>query len=321
VVAEAAAAAQLQCGVAIPVLLEGRKLGVIGLAFRQARRFGEPEQSWMLTAGRLSAQAFERVSLFEAEKRARAEAERAIDLRDEFLSVASHELKTPLTVVQMQLRRALRFRGEGNAQRLQVALSAAERSAARLGRLIDNLLDVSQVRSDNSLMLDLERVDLYETLQEVAERFKDELDRSGSELKLESHEEICGLWDRLRIEQITSSLLSNAIKFGLGEPIHVEATRRGEQACLIVRDGGLGIAPEDQQRIFKRFERAVSVRNFGGFGLGLWLTRQSVEALGGTIEVQSEPGVSSTFVVTLPCAGPAAAIAPGPASRQAAQEP
>lgn len=294
----------------IPLAVDGRSLGVVTAAFHRPHRFGDSERALMLTASRLCAQALERASLYEAEKRAHTELQKAIDTRDEFLSLASHELRTPLTVVTLQLERAIRFGHEKDSARMWNALTAAERSAGRLARLVDNLLDVSQVRA-NRMLLELERVELGEALREVAERFCDELARSGSELEIKVDSPVVGLWDRLRIELVASNLLSNAIKFGAGKPIFVGAVQLGQTARLTVRDGGLGVLPEDQERIFRRFERAVSARHFGGLGLGLWATRQSVEALGGTIEVKSEPGVSSTFVVSLPCGGPAASLAPG----------
>ncbi|MGI5861266.1 MAG: ATP-binding protein [Myxococcales bacterium] len=300
----------IRAAACIPLVIDGRSLGVVTLAFYRPRRFDDPERALMLTAGRLCAQALERASLYEAEKRAHTELQKAIDARDEFLSVASHELRTPLTVVQLQMQRAIRFWHGGAMERMWGALTSAERSVRRLGRLVDNLLDFSQVRA-NRMLLELEPVELGEAVREVAERFCEELARSGSELEIRVDSPVVGLWDRLRIEQVASNLLSNAIKFGGGKPIRVEAAQHGETARLTVRDGGLGILPEDQERIFRRFERAVSARHFGGLGLGLWATRQSVEALGGTIEVKSEPGVSSTFVVTLPCGGPAASLAPG----------
>lgn len=111
---------------------------------------------------------------------------------------------------------------------------------------------------------------------------------------------LVGKWDRLRIEQIITNLVSNALKFGQGKEVVVSATSDGESARIQVVDSGIGLSPEDQVRIFQKFERAVPVRHFGGFGLGLWVVRQIVEALGGTISVESEPGRGSTFTVELP---------------------
>jgi len=245
--------------------------------------------------------------------RKRAEADRAalvrdlqaaIEARDEFLSIASHELKTPLTALQLQVQRLLRMEQEREVG-MRAALESAERSIARLGRLVNNLLDVSQVKADR-LLLEMEQVDLAATLREVAGRFKEELVRSGSALTLQTSKPVAGWWDRLRIEQIASNLLSNAVKFGGGRPIEASVEERHGVARLVVRDHGLGIPPEDQQRVFRRFERGVSARHFGGLGLGLWVARRSAEALGGAIHLASEPGVGSVFAVDLPLRGPVA---------------
>ena len=113
-----------------------------------------------------------------------------------------------------------------------------------------------------------------------------------------------GKWDRLRLDQIVTNLLSNAMKYGSGEPIEVAMTGTPEAVRLEVRDHGIGIAPEHQSRIFDRFERAVSGRHYGGLGLGLWIVRQILDALGGSIRVRSAPGEGSTFTVELPRAQP-----------------
>jgi signal transduction histidine kinase len=141
-------------------------------------------------------------------------------------------------------------------------------------------------------------------VREVAMRFEDEISRAGSRLDLMAETPITGNWDRLRLEQVVSNLISNAIKYGGGKPIAVLVEGDDELGCLIVRDEGIGIAEVDQQRIFDRFERTVTVHRVGGFGLGLWISKQIVEAHGGTIRVQSEPGAGSSFVVQLPRAQP-----------------
>jgi signal transduction histidine kinase len=124
---------------------------------------------------------------------------------------------------------------------------------------------------------------------------------SGSALTLDVPESLVGSWDAMRLEQIATNLLTNAIKYGERRPIAVRLEELPDaRARLTVRDHGIGIAAEHLERIFGRFERAVSVRHFGGFGLGLWIVRQVVEALGGTIRVDSVPGAGATFTVELP---------------------
>jgi signal transduction histidine kinase len=119
-------------------------------------------------------------------------------------------------------------------------------------------------------------------------------------VKEESHGPVIGTWDRQRLEQVVHTLLSNAMKFGAGSPIEVTIESSDGVARLAMQDHGIGIAPEDQERIFRQFERAVSVRHYGGFGVGLWIARQIVEAHGGTIRVESESGAGARFIVELP---------------------
>jgi signal transduction histidine kinase len=148
--------------------------------------------------------------------------------------------------------------------------------------------------------LALTRVKLRQLVQEVIDRMRPTIHASGSTVTLHAPDEIEGSWDRLRLDQIVANLLSNAIKYGRGRPIDIHVGREDGSARLRVIDQGIGIATSDHGRIFERFERAVSSKRYGGFGLGLWIVRQLVEALGGAIRVESEPGVGSSFIVDLP---------------------
>ncbi len=122
-----------------------------------------------------------------------------------------------------------------------------------------------------------------------------------------------GPWDRLRLEQVAGNLLSNAIKYGPGQPVEVRVHRDGRRGILAVADRGIGVAPEEQQRIFDRFERAVTARHFGGLGLGLWIAREIVTRLGGSVRVESQPGQGATFTVELPLAQEGGGAEPGDA--------
>jgi signal transduction histidine kinase len=232
------------------------------------------------------------------------EAQEALRSRDEFLAIASHELRTPLTALGLQLQslgRTLRREFEGTAQAAQMTqkLAAASRQSERLAGLIDNLLDVSRITSGR-LSLTREDVDLAEVTREVSARFAEGFTRAGCTLSLKTAGPVVGRWDRLRIEQVVTNLVANALKYGAGEPIEVEVVDSGETARLIVSDHGIGIAEEHQARIFGRFERAVSVNAYGGLGRGLYIARQIVEAHGGTIRVRSAPSCGAEFVVELP---------------------
>src|SRR5690606_33023165 len=148
--------------------------------------------------------------------------------------------------------------------------------------------------------LALEPVDLGAAIREVVTRAAEELARAGCEVKLDLADGVVGRWDRSRLERITANLIANALKYGAGSPIEIALRSDDAAAELSVRDHGIGISSEDQQRIFQRFERAVSERHFGGLGLGLFVARYMAEALGGQLRVISELGAGSTFIVTLP---------------------
>lgn len=244
--------------------------------------------------------------LLASEKTARVHAEEAVRLRDEFLSIAAHELYTPLTSLQLSVH-ALGTSGGGGspAARERNTLRIA-RQSDRLARLIGALLDVSRLQS-GGLRLQLEDVDLVAVVTDVAAQFADDLDRARCDLSLELTAPARGRWDRILVEQIVTNLLGNALKFGAGKPIEVCVATAGDIVRLVVRDHGIGIPPDRLPHIFDRFERAVSARAYGGLGLGLYIVRGIVDALGGAVRVVSAPTDGATFTVELPGLGPASA--------------
>jgi signal transduction histidine kinase len=252
----------------------------------------------------LLASAFNRM-LSEIERR-QDEALKAVRVRDEFLSIASHELKTPLTSLKLQVQGLLEqpppIAEREEAERLKSSFALTERQVRRLERLIGNLLDVSRI-AVGRFLLQLEEVDLVRVVRDVAAQFSAELARSRTQLSLILPSEVLGKFDPLRIEQVVVNLLSNALKYGNGKPIELTLEAKNGRARLSIRDGGIGVDPEHHQRIFERFERAVSL-NYGGLGLGLYITRQIVQAHGGTIEVESRLGAGSIFTVEIPRKGP-----------------
>jgi PAS domain S-box-containing protein len=280
---------------------EGRLTGTIGLALDVTQR--EREARW-------------RAQLFAEAEQARAAAEEAVRLRDDFLTIASHELKTPLTSVTLQIQTLLRrVREQGPAADAQVLerLVKTERQVHKLARLMEELLDVSRVAAAR-LPLELEEVDLTQVAREVLERVQEEARRTGTSLELRGEGRVVGRWDRARLEQVVTNLVTNGIKYGAGAPVVVSVRSSAAMALLEVTDRGIGIAPQDLERIFGKFERAVPVRQYGGFGVGLYIVRRLVEALGGAVDVESAPGKGATFRITLPLAGPEARVETSPPS-------
>ncbi|MDC0709893.1 GAF domain-containing sensor histidine kinase [Stigmatella sp. ncwal1] len=285
-----------------PLRARGRTLGVITFAYTGSHRsYRQSDLRLAMELAARAALAVDNALLYGA-------SQEAVRLRDEFLAVASHELKTPLTPLNLRLqslRRELDRRGSPvDPARVKEHVAALQRQCKRLGTLVDSLLDVSRLEA-GVLELDLEFLDLAALVREVISRFAPQAARTGTLLNIQAGEPIVGHWDRVRLEQVVSSLLSNALKYGVGHPVHIRAGRGPQGARLTVRDEGIGISPEHLPRIFERFERAVSAEHFGGLGLGLYLTRHLVEAFGGTILATSEPGHGSTFQVDLPLASPA----------------
>ncbi|MCP3140592.1 sensor histidine kinase [Pyxidicoccus xibeiensis] len=291
-----------QSVMAVPLVARGRTLGVITfLAIGPGRRFTQADLETAEDLARRAALAVDNGRLYR-------EAQRAVRVREEFLQVASHELKTPLTPLSLKLQMLARMVGAFPQERFPRLASDVEmmrQQVQRLSSLMDELLDISRITSGR-FSLTLEFMDLAVLVRDTAARFEPEVLRQGGRLDVETPDAVEGIWDRQRLEQVLTNLLSNALKYGGGKPVHVRLSRDGERARLVVRDEGIGIAPESLPRIFEKFERAVSDKHYGGLGLGLYITRQIVQALGGTIHAQSEPARGSTFVVELPLIPPTA---------------
>jgi signal transduction histidine kinase len=263
------------------------------------RRYDESDLTQAVELARRAALATDNSELF-------TQKTRAVELRDNFLATASHELRTPLTSLGLHLdalmmeAKAL-SKKEPGFSRFQDSLNRAMFHSERLGGLIRQLLDVSKLREGSQLDLAREMVDLGKLVKEVTERFTEEASRANCSLEaMVPQQPVIGYWDPFRLDQVATNLISNAIKYGAGKPVKVEVSAAADRAFFMVRDRGIGIPLEDQERIFGKFERAVSERHYGGLGLGLWITRQALEAMGGAIRVDSIPGVETTFTVELP---------------------
>lgn len=223
--------------------------------------------------------------------------QRALSMRDDFLMIASHELRAPVANLSLQLQQLARLIDRGMPRAgLRIVGHSLHGEVGRLTSLIDALLDAHAARGQ--LALERGEVDLARLVDGVAGRLRGRADQAGSTMEVEVPS-IRGNWDPLRIEQAVTNLVSNALKYGRGRPVSISARLDGPQVHLEVRDQGIGVATEDVRRIFDKFERAVPA-HYGGLGLGLFITRQIVEAHRGEIAVDSVPGVGSTFRVMLP---------------------
>ncbi len=241
-----------------------------------------------------------------------AELIRAVRARDEFFSIAAHELKTPIAALQLLVEStAHRALGQGSIEerlaQMLLKLGQAQQQASKLTRLVDHLLDVSRIGAGR-LELQRDRVELVDVVRGTIELHRLELDQAGCPVLLEAPAELWGYWDALRLEQLFGNLLMNAVKYAPHEPISVRLGEEEGCAVLAVEDHGPGIRLEDQARIFERFERGngETRRSVKGYGLGLWIVRQIVEAHGGALSLQSQLGEGATFTVVLPCGRAAA---------------
>jgi len=297
--------------VAVPAIGGGPPFGVLGAHVRTRRKFSRDDRNFLHAVANVVASAAARTRMDEqlraAEARAQeerlrnAQALQALRDRDEFISVAAHELRTPLTVLQLKLQgvQQAAHDGRGDEPGQRSRLDAAVRQAARLGTLVDRLLDVSRIASGR-LELHREELDLRALIVGLVEGAREDGARMGCELRLSAPAPVRGWFDRARLQQVIGNLVTNATKYGAGKPIEVSVESAGDLARIAVRDHGIGISPGAQRRIFERFERAVSVRHYGGLGLGLYIARHVVEAHGGRIAVESGAGQGASFTVELP---------------------
>ena len=238
------------------------------------------------------------------QKRNERELRTALGARDEFLSIASHELRTPLAALSLQvagLQRALSRRSnqtEGSQRELHRA-GRAVAHVERLTRLVDNLFDVSQITAGR-LQLQREPCDLADAVRSVVGELMEQASRSGCAVSVDAPAALGGYWDRFRIEQVITNLLTNAFKYGAGKPVEISLEATETTARLRVRDHGIGIASEATERIFERFERVASGHHQKSLGVGLYIARQVIDAHAGVVRVECSSPAGSTFLVELP---------------------
>ena len=296
----AIAALGLSSAVVVPMAARGSTLGTLSLVWAESgKHYRAADVPLLEEIGRRAGMAIENARLYRA-------SQDAVRMRDEFLSIASHELRTPLTSLQLQVSGVQRSVHKPDAierDKLMGRVDVINQQVDRLANLINGLLDVTRA-SSGRLELELEPVDLAEEVRGAAERLQADLAAARCPVELALEKGVVGTWDRLRLDQIATNLITNAMKYGAGKPIEIRAARRDGRAVLSVRDQGIGISDGDRARIFERFGRAVSAEHYGGLGLGLWIVKRIVAALGGEISVESEPGQGACFTVELPLAPP-----------------
>lgn len=277
----------------LPVMLEQNVFGGLVFAFAGPRSFDPDERQFLVSLAQYCAHALERARLYR-------EQVRAVTVRDDFLSIAGHELRTPLTPIVLESQALARLAGEVGVAVLQQRAHNLTEHVERLTAFVEQLLDVSRIIG-GQLEIRPRQVDLAELIHSVVARAR-QLGDDVRDIDLYAAEPVVCTCDAMRIEQVLSNVVGNAIKYGSGRPVTVTVTADAGHARVVVTDRGIGIDPADHGRIFERFERAVSSRHFGGLGLGLWIAAEIVRGHGGAISVESELGQGATFTVRLPLA-------------------
>ncbi len=271
-------------------------LEVVIVAFI-SRDYKQTEQAYRLRAKQATHMAIENAKLYE-------EARNAVKVRDEFMSIASHELKTPITSMLLQLQSVLHsIKNEPLAnfsvEKMMRMLETTEVQSKRLTKLVNDLSNVSMITTGR-IALEKEEADIVELVRDVTNRFEQQIKDQGITMQVDAKGPIKVEVDKLRIEQVITNLITNAIKYGNGSPVHVAVKKQGSHALITVEDHGIGIPPDKLDEVFGRFKRAVTNKQYQGLGVGLFISRQIVHAHGGQIHVKSHLNEGSIFTVELP---------------------
>jgi len=284
--------------IVVPIKIRNQTAGTIGFAsFSKGRLYTKRDFLFAQEIADRVAIAIDNATLYQ-------EARSAVQARDEFLSIASHELKTPLTSMLLQLQTVLRSiksqsLADFSIEKTMVSLESTISQSKRLSKLVNDLLNISLITTGR-LELEKEKTDLTQTVKEVLSRFEEQASREGSKITVDLTPKIIGNWDRIRIEQVVTNLVTNAIKYGNGKPIKLELSKNKKYAVLNVIDEGIGIPKDQQEKIFDRFQRGPVNSSIKGLGVGLYLISEIVKAHHGKITLESDAQKGSTFTVQLP---------------------
>lgn len=282
--------------ISVPLVARDERLGTLTLVAVSPNRFASPDVEVAAELGRRAALAVDNARLLR-------KTEQALRVREEFLSLASHELRTPLTSLRLTAELLARATTTGTVPSLDALKrlsGTSKRAVLRLERLSRELLEAT-VLERGELVLDCDELDLVALVRDVVRRNELELHSTRCDILVTGADGVMGVWDRARLEEVVTSLLLNAIKFGGGRPVELRVSGRNDIAQLTVEDHGIGIEDARLAHVFGRFERGVSSLHYGGFGLGLYIANRIVRAHGGSIHVESKPGVGSKFTIELPC--------------------
>lgn len=291
--------------IAVPLIAKGKTVCALGLAFSEPKHFVADDREYLELVASQCALGFDRALLTAELIKERDSFERAVVAREEFLSIASHELKTPLTALKMQAQLQTKLLakndpGEFDRSRYEKFSGLVVREVNRLDKLVDDMLDFARMKTGR-IQLRKQAVDLVALLTEIEKKFEPQFFAAGFPPPvLVTPTALTIDCDRDRIEQVIINLLTNALRYGKNGEVQISLVTSGDEIKLTVADHGIGIKPETIGRIFDKFERDVSASEVSGLGLGLFICRQIVEAHGGTISVESTLGVGSRFCVTLP---------------------
>lgn len=281
-----------------PLISRGKVIGVITIGSnKEMFSYNQDDVAFMKELASRAGLAVDNARLF-------SEAQEALRTRDEFLSIASHELRTPLTSILLNIQLILFRIRKSSSDQIKIEdivemLERSEQQSYRLSRLINDLLNISVI-STGRLEIEKEPTDLVEVVKGAIARHDAQFNKLGIKLIFKGLKKLPGNWDKVRLEQVVSNLITNAMKYGKRKPITIEIDKSKNWAILKVKDRGIGIDRGDLPNIFEKFKRVATNKGISGLGVGLYISHQIVEAHGGKITVKSNKKIGTTFTVFLP---------------------